>query len=65
MACVLVVGSFNAFGSRAVDYADDAATLLGFGDDDLDWVGGSTENIGNFGDVLDSAKHVDREAVSH
>ena len=58
-------GAFDAEGAAAIDNAEDAAALLGFGEDDLDRVGGGTEEGDDFGDFLDPPEDVDGEAVAH
>ncbi len=53
----------DAFRRRAVDDAEDAAALLGLGDDDLYGVRGGTEDAADLGNALDRLTDVDREGI--
>src|SRR5437667_7542975 len=55
----------DALGALAVDNAEDAAPLPGFGDDGFDGIGGGAKNGTDFGHGLDAAEHVDRITVAH
>jgi hypothetical protein len=56
---------FNPLRRRAVDHAQNASSLLRFGDDYLHRICGRANNIANFRNFFDTAKHIDWETVLH
>src|SRR3990172_3991765 len=48
---------------RAVDYAEDAAALLRFGEHDLNGIRRGAEDAADFGDAFDGIKHVNGKRV--
>src|ERR1700749_3423118 len=55
----------DAFGSEAIDYANNPAALLRFGYDYLNRIRGGAEDIANFGRGLDGSQHVDGKRITH
>src|SRR4051794_31412823 len=64
-ALVGVFRSLDTLRRVAVNDAEDAATLLAFGDHYLHRIRRRAEDPADFGDVFDAAEHVDGIAVAH
>lgn len=58
-----LVRALHIQGREAVDDAEDAAPLVGLGDEDLKGVCGGAEDAGDFRALFDGVEEVDGEAV--
>src|SRR5574341_2131634 len=56
--------TLDALGAAAVDYAEDAAALRGFGEQHFRGIGGGAKNPADFRHVLHGFEHVDGKGVA-